>query len=416
MLAISLKDEREKWRKEKINIAVIGQARQGKSSLINANVGKKVAKVRATGVCTTDIRSFPHPRNPNIILWDVPGVDAVKFPREAYFEKIGYYKNDYDFFLIVTKDIFSSDAKYVADEVQKNNKRFYLIRTHIDDSIEKQMKDKDDDESLEEEDIVADVRKNVKTELETFAFDTSKFKVYLVNNRNPLEYDFPKLKEDICRDSVSELQQEALLLTIGGYGREMIELKYKLFQSRIKKAAIASAAGGAVPIPGISATIDLTILIEETLTYFEGFGLSKESIESLEELNEVPKGTIEDALTNKLYNENRLLYVVRHGAPRALSSWDSVRSASLAIASTSGRFIASQLSLLATSETVETTVKWVLPFVGSAVAAGISYAVTSYQLGCFLDQMKKLAVFANSYLSDAERHRLEAFEASEDEN
>ena len=349
-----MKVERDNWRKEVINIAFIGQARQGKSSLINANIGRKVAKVRAPGICTTDIRSFAHPKNPNIIMWDVPGVDAVKFPRDQYFDKIGYNVNNYDFFLIVTKDIFSSDAKYVADLVQENNKRFYLVRTHIDDTIEKQLDDKDDDEFLSEEDIVADVRKNIQYELETFAFDTNKFKVYLVNNKNSLEFDFPKLKEDICRDSVSELQQEALLLTIGGYGRQMIDLKYSLFKKRLTKAALASAAGGAVPIPGVSATVDIGILIEETLTYFEGFGLSKESIESLEELNEVPNGTIEIALTNKLYNEYRLLYVIREGAPRALSSWDSVKSAALSIASTSGRYILSQLSLVATSETVKT--------------------------------------------------------------
>ena len=411
-----MKEERDKWRKEVINIAVIGQARQGKSSLINAFMGKKVAKVSALGVTTTQNEKYHHPLNENIILWDLPGIDSVKHQREDYIDKIGIKENPYDFFLIVTKDIFSSDAKFAADLVQDENKRFYIVRTHTDESIKAELEEKKEDKEhcLDELDVRAEIRKNVETEIGVHAFNAEKFRVYLVNCKNSLDFDFPKLQKDICEDSVSELQQEALLLTIVGYGQELIKQKYALFQKRIYKAALASAAGGAVPIPGVSAAIDLLILIEEALTYFEGFGLSKESIASLEELNEVERGTIEKALKGQIMNKYPVLDFIREREPSALSSMQSLKDAAVSIVKTSSGYLLKQLYTVAASEGVEKIVSWCAPILGSAMAAGISYAVTSYQLQCFLEQTKNMAEFANSYLSSASRHRLEAFEARDE--
>ncbi|XP_063712217.1 interferon-inducible GTPase 5-like [Symsagittifera roscoffensis] len=408
-----MKEERDKWRKEVINIAVIGQARQGKSSLINAFMGKKVAKVSALGVTTTKNKKYPHPSNENIILWDLPGIDSVKHQREDYIDKIGIKETPYDFFLIVTRDIFSSDAKFAADLVQGEDKRFYIVRTHIDESIKAELED-NEEKCLDELDVRAEIRKKLKEEIGVHAFNAEKFRVYLVNCKKSLDFDFPKLQKDICEDSVSEIQQEALLLTIGGHGQELIKQKYALFQKRIYKVALASAAGGAVPIPGVSAAVDLLILIEEALTYFEGFGLSKESIASLEELNEVERGTIEKALKGQIMNKYPVLDFIRERAPSALSSMQSLKDAAVSIVKTSSGYLLKQLYTVAASEGVEKIVTWCVPILGSAMAAGISYAVTTYQLQCFLEQFKNMAEFANSYLSSASRHRLEAFEARDE--
>ena len=400
-----MKEERDKWRKEVINIAVIGQARQGKSSLINAFMGKKVAEVSALGVTTTKNKKYHHPLNENIILWDLPGIDSVKHQREDYINKIGIKETPYDFFLIVTKDIFSSDAKFAADLVQDENKRFYIVRTHTDESIKAELEDNEED-CLDEPDVRAEIRKKLEEEIGVHAFNAEKFRVYLVNCKKSLDFDFPKLQKDICEDSVSELQQEALLLTIGGYGQELIKQKYALFQKRIYKVALASAAGGAFPIPGVSAAVDLFILIEETLTYLEGFGLSKESIASLEELNQVETGIIEKALGKMMENKYPLLHSIRENAPSNLSSRQSLEGAYKSCFKTlSEGNLLKQLKTVATCEVVKCALGWSVPILGSVASAGLSYAVTAYQLGCFLDQTKEMAEYANSCLSCGNRRR-----------
>ena len=197
----------------------------------------------------------------------------------------------------------------------------------------------------------------------------------------------------------------------------MVELKYKLLKKRVVKASLASAAGGVIPIPGFSILVDITLLVEEILTYFEGFGLSKSSIESLEDLNNVRKGTIEKALKRKLKEEkNGLLHIIREGAPKSLSNWISIRRAAVSIAGSSSRMILSKLALLATSSAIETTFQWVLPVIGSAASAGLSFAVTFYQLSYFLTQMKDIAMFANSFLSKSLSQRSTSFLQTSEDN
>ncbi|XP_063728692.1 interferon-inducible GTPase 5-like [Symsagittifera roscoffensis] len=387
-----MKEAREKWRKEVINIAVIGQARQGKSSLINAFMGEKVAEVSALGVTTTDVRPFPHPSNSNIILWDVPGVDAVNHQRDVYIDSIGYKEHPYDFFLIVTKDIFSSDAKFVAELVQKENKKFYLVRTHIDHSIRDE---KEDNEDMSEEEVVAKIRKNLQTEIERLGFDTE-HKVYIVNCRRPKQLDFPRLQRDICEDNVSTWKREAFLLTIRAFGQQMIDMKFDMFKTRIYKVALASAAGGAIPIPGVGAMIDMVILIEELLTYFVGFGLTRGAIASLEELNGLESGTIESDIAVSMEKDHKLLFLIRKEAPDRILSKEALKTAALTIVKTCSGIILTELTLIAASEAVESSVAWFLPILGSVIAAGISYSVTAYQLRLILKEVKEVAELINA--------------------
>ena len=388
-----MKEQREKWRKEEINIAVIGQAKVGKSSLINAFMGEKVAEFSALGVTTREVQRFPHPSNSNIILWDVPGIDAVDHRREVYFDSIGYKDHPYDFFLIVTNNIFSSDAKFLAELVQKENKKFYLVRTHIDCSIKAELKHNKD---MTDEKVTLIVRQNLVAELGKMGFDTEQIKVYLVNCEKPDQHDFPSLQQDICKDSVSERKKEALLLTIRACGKQMIDLKYEMFKKRIYAVALASAAGGAIPIPGVGAMIDMVILIEELLTYFVGFGLTRGAIARLEKLNKLEQGTIENRIAASMETHHKLLFAIRKEAPKTILTKEDLKFAALTILKACSAVILAELTLIAVSEAVESSVVLVLPFLGSVIAAGISYSVTAYQLRWLLNEVKEVAELVNA--------------------
>ena len=56
-----------------VNIALIGGPGVGKSSLLNATVGRKIAVTGATGETTLTIPSVPHDEVEGLVFWDLPG-------------------------------------------------------------------------------------------------------------------------------------------------------------------------------------------------------------------------------------------------------------------------------------------------------------------------------------------------------
>ena len=392
------------WRKETIAIGVVGQSRIGKSSHINAHMRQKVAEVSATKQCTMTCKSYPHPRNPNILLWDVPGVNTLDYTRENYDEKVNL--DQFDFVLILTDNIFTDDTLWLANEIQKRRKRYYLIRTKVDIAV---ADCREDNPELAVEDVLADIRQELVKDLERKAFSTEKFKVYLVNNKDRLQYDFPELETDICQDSVSEMQQEALLITMGSNNLTLLQAKHDLFLSRIWTVALASAAGGAVPIPGVSASVDLAIIVEEVMLYYRGFGLDKAAIAALEELYGKPQGSVETQFHAILQSRYPVLNTIRDFQPWDLADVRIIRDTLPTVVKNSTSVLLPNMALMAGSEAVEDTSKLLLPVVGSGIAAAVSYGVTVYQLRQLLSQMLEAAKIVHAIPLDQESTRMDDF-------
>ena len=172
---------------------------------------------------------------------------------------------------------------------------------------------------------------------------------------------------------------------------------------------MASAAGSAVPLPGVGVAIDLTILVEEILEYVKGFGLTKDAIESLEKLYGTEVGFIEKGLSDHLRTNYPVIHHIRQNSPKALVSRKSIQIAAARIIAASGFFILKQLTLSAASEVVETGLKFI-PLIGLGISAGVSYFVTRFQLNSFLRNVKQVAHFANNYLIETKNDRLVNFE------
>ncbi|KAH3898123.1 hypothetical protein DPMN_022341 [Dreissena polymorpha] len=107
--ALIQKLEAWNWKQPTINIAVAGSAGTGKSTLINSLRGLKAddkgAALTGCTETTTEVTCYPHPENPNLKLWDLPGVGTLNFPRDTYFETVDFKK--YDFLLLVSSSRFS---------------------------------------------------------------------------------------------------------------------------------------------------------------------------------------------------------------------------------------------------------------------------------------------------------------------
>ena len=89
-----LTDQNNSWEKTEVEIGILGESHRGKSTFINIIRGLKPGDPESAEVdykeCTTDVKSYTFPNNPNIKLVDCPGVGTDKFRRETYHQQIDF--------------------------------------------------------------------------------------------------------------------------------------------------------------------------------------------------------------------------------------------------------------------------------------------------------------------------------------
>ena len=301
-----LSDKLDTWKNTPLKIAVIGKTKSGKSSFINAIRGlspqdKGAAKV---GVCqvTTKTKEYPSPDNPNLIYVDVPGVGTPSFPQETYLEVVNI--DQFDFFIILSCDTFTEYDDWLVSEIKRRGKSFLFIRTKIDIDLRSQEEDFKD--SFSEKETLEMIKKNCKDNIK----NTEDRFIYLISNKQMSKWDFPSVRETLVKD-FPERKHDALVLSLGlviGDTRNMIMMKEKALQRRIVKLSLASAAAGAVPIPGISAVVDIPMLLKEIFLYRRQLGLDSESVEKISNQSGIDlKSLTTIASTAKRYTPDLLL-------------------------------------------------------------------------------------------------------------
>uniref|UniRef100_A0A3B3S8Q1 IRG-type G domain-containing protein n=1 Tax=Paramormyrops kingsleyae TaxID=1676925 RepID=A0A3B3S8Q1_9TELE len=100
-----------------LNITITGESGSGKSTFVNAFRGigdDDEINSAPTGVVETTMepKSYPHP----------------KYPSDVESKR-------YDFFIIIASERFRSSNVQLAIEIQKMKKRFYFVRSKIDENI-----------------------------------------------------------------------------------------------------------------------------------------------------------------------------------------------------------------------------------------------------------------------------------------
>ena len=120
-----------------LNIAVTGQSGGGKSTFLNAFRGIDNTDERAapTGEVETTMKpkAYPHPTYPNVALWDLPGIGTPRYPADQYMKLVGIEK--FDFFILVSDIRFNENDAKLAKEIKKMGKKFYFVRSKIDNSL-----------------------------------------------------------------------------------------------------------------------------------------------------------------------------------------------------------------------------------------------------------------------------------------
>ena len=315
-----------------VNIAISGQSGAGKSSLINAIVGKKVAEVGSTET-TMEIKKY---ESNGIHFSDLPGCGTLKFPKDTYIDncKIG----SFDAVIIVTANRFMENDFWLISEMVRLGRPIYLVRTKMDEAISNEMNDNGLTEYQTYEKVKSDIKNNIKSLVVSG--------IYLTTSRNSNKFDLPKLLIDVSAN-LDKIKRIRFLSDIAPLNKEILEDKKILAKDIVSYSAWASAANGLNPVPGLDISVDVGILVNMGKQISNIYGLSESSIKYLS---------------------------AKMGSPASKISLEAKGSAYLA------KFVAKEgviilLKRLAVSVGSKTILKYI-PFVGQAIAAGIGYKLT----------------------------------------
>uniref|UniRef100_A0A3B4BIG7 IRG-type G domain-containing protein n=1 Tax=Periophthalmus magnuspinnatus TaxID=409849 RepID=A0A3B4BIG7_9GOBI len=194
----------DKFKNTKLAIAITGESGSGKSSLVNAirGIDHTHDKAAPVGVVETTMEptKYTYPNNPNIEIWDLPGIGTTKFRAEKYVKKMQF--ESYDFFIIVSDTRFRENDAKLALEIQKIKKNFYFIRSKIDDGLraaERTQRNFNKDQTLQtiKDDCIKNLKK-LKVECP---------KVFLVSSFDLHLYDF-KAFYDTLKEELPEKQSK----------------------------------------------------------------------------------------------------------------------------------------------------------------------------------------------------------------
>uniref|UniRef100_A0A3B4ZJK0 Interferon-inducible GTPase 5-like n=1 Tax=Stegastes partitus TaxID=144197 RepID=A0A3B4ZJK0_9TELE len=267
-----------------LNIAITGESGSGKSTFVNAfrGIDHDDEKAAPTGCVETtmEVTAYPHPNYPNVTFWDLPGIGTTRFPADQYLKHVEFEK--FDFFIIISADRFRENDVKLAQEIHKMKKKFYFVRSKIDHNIQDEKRSK---KNFNAETTLTRIRDDCIQGLQQQGIEAPQ--VFLVSSFDLHLYDFSLLHETLERELPAH-KRNALLFTMPNINREIIIKKKKAFQAKIKYYAGLSATVAGVPVPGLSTTVDLGMMVTVVLKYVLAFGLDKPSLQRLADSTGVP--------------------------------------------------------------------------------------------------------------------------------
>lgn len=118
----------------RLDTGITGGTGSGKSTFVNAirGLGDEDPRSAYTGVVemSVDPTPYAHPKYPNVVIWDLLGIDTPTFQAKKYLQQV--LLDRYDFLLLITLESFTAHHTQLACEILQQGKRFYFIRFKVD--------------------------------------------------------------------------------------------------------------------------------------------------------------------------------------------------------------------------------------------------------------------------------------------
>lgn len=331
-----------------IKCGIIGMSGSGKSSLINAIAGEKIAQVGSIEQ-TADPQLYQHG---GLHFVDLPGCSTKKWPRATYIQNLKL--SEYDCFIIVTSNRFLEDDAFLYNELNIKLKRpCFLIRNKFDLVLTDEKFDNDLTEEQAREKIIGNIRDNLSP--------LHPSKIYLTSARYPQLYDLPELLYDISV-SLEGIKRERFIADMAAWNENAFFEKRKVAEKMVMIYSGLSAANGLNPIIGLDISVDVSLLFKLSKEISHIYGLTEKQFE-------FTKTFIVDEPTFRVLKQKIAQYIAKYLVKEA---------------------IVKILESLGKREALKVAAKYI-PFIGQAIAAGLGYKLT-YNFGDdLINESEKLA-------------------------
>uniref|UniRef100_A0A452GLG5 IRG-type G domain-containing protein n=1 Tax=Gopherus agassizii TaxID=38772 RepID=A0A452GLG5_9SAUR len=347
-------------------IAVVGESGSGKSSFVNALLGladDDIGAAEGGMVETTDWSIiYSHPEYPNVLLCDLPGIGAPNFQSVEH-EITDTYLLGYDFFLIVTATCFRDTHASLAQKIQENAKKFYFVRSKVDQDLGAEKRKPNYSEAT----TLWQIREDCQAQLQKAGVNDPQ--VFLLSSWESDKHDFPLLKENLDKELRHAMLQKLLDISC-----RTLQEKKTAMQKTTRKPATLSSGPGAIPLPGLSLVADMAVLVDCMRDYCKDFGLNSDSLSALAELVGKQEEDLKAVIRSPLATEITIDLVLK----------------------LLEKYVGEGVTYL-------TYFAWSVPVVGSLFSAQVSFGTTVFMLDNFISNLAE----------DAQRILVKALEGEE---
>ena len=324
--------QKEEYESTKVKCGFVGRSGVGKSSLINAITGEKLAPVGFAKETTVEPHEYLHR---GLVLVDLPGCGTERFPTKDYVAKLNL--SDYDLFIFVTELRFFQDDKTVYSQLASDlNKPCFLVRNKFDLALADAAYDGHHLTEAESKDAI---ERNIRENLAPLDVK----KVYMVSARRPSHYDLPSVLDDI-QDSFDGMKKLRLENDLVAWSKAALLRKRENAMRITSWYAGMAALNGLNPVLGLDVTVDVGILRRLSREVAEIYSLTKEQEEYWSNLLKGPDGravlqkTV--ALTLKYGTESAIASILKaigkREVPKAFAKFIPFAGQALACAAGAG--------------------------------------------------------------------------------
>lgn len=270
--------QKQDYENTKVKCGFVGRSGVGKSSLINAITGERLAPVGFGKETTVEAHEYAHR---GLVLVDLPGCGTERFPTSEYVKKLKL--SGYDLFIFVTELRFFQDDKIVYSQLANEMKKpCFLVRNKFDVALADAAHD---GHNLTDVEVKEAIERNIRENLSPLDVK----KVYMVSARRPAHYDLPSLLDDI-QESFDGMKRLRLENDLAAWSEEALLRKRENAMRITSWYAGIAALNGLNPTIGLDVAVDISILRTLAREVASIYSLTEEQAEYWKDLLKGPHG------------------------------------------------------------------------------------------------------------------------------